>query len=455
MTTTIIICILGILCLLSEIVGFKKLLLPLVFVGLTLALIFSLNDWNTNNSYFNDMVVFDNYALAFTSLIILLSIIWFIISPPFFIDTKNESDHYSLIIFSLIGGVIMTAFNNMIMLFLGIEILSISLYVLAGSNKSLLSSNEAALKYFLMGAFATGFLLFGITLIYGQTASFNLMEIAHALASNSGNKEMIYTGIFMIMIAMSFKVSVVPFHFWAPDVYQGSPTVITAFMSTAVKTAAFAAFLRLFITSFKDVEPVWSSTLLIISAATILIGNITAVYQTNFKRMLAYSSISHAGYMLLAILSMNNMSSASLLFYTLAYSFSSITSFAVLLLVNKSTGNESIESFNGLARRNPLFATVVIIAMLSLAGIPPTAGFFAKYYIFSAAIQNNLTGLVLIALAGSLIGVFYYFKIIIALFRDKETPKMELNTGFKMVLIITSIVTMVLGILPGLVADLL
>ncbi len=401
------------------------------------------------------MVVFDNYALAFTSLIILLSIIWFIISPPFFIDTKNESDHYSLIIFSLIGGVIMTAFNNMIMLFLGIEILSISLYVLAGSNKSLLSSNEAALKYFLMGAFATGFLLFGITLIYGQTASFNLMEIAHALASNSGNKEMIYTGIFMIMIAMSFKVSVVPFHFWAPDVYQGSPTVITAFMSTAVKTAAFAAFLRLFITSFKDVEPVWSSTLLIISAATILIGNITAVYQTNFKRMLAYSSISHAGYMLLAILSMNNMSSASLLFYTLAYSFSSITSFAVLLLVNKSTGNESIESFNGLARRNPLFATVVIIAMLSLAGIPPTAGFFAKYYIFSAAIQNNLTGLVLIALAGSLIGVFYYFKIIIALFRDKETPKMELNTGFKMVLIITSIVTMVLGILPGLVADLL
>ena len=455
MTTTIIICILGILCLLSEIVGFKKLLLPLVFVGLTLALIFSLNDWNTNNSYFNDMVVFDNYALAFTSLIILLSIIWFIISPPFFIDTKNESDHYSLIIFSLIGGVIMTAFNNMIMLFLGIEILSISLYVLAGSNKSLLSSNEAALKYFLMGAFATGFLLFGITLIYGQTASFNLMEIAHALASNSGNKEMIYTGIFMIMIAMSFKVSVVPFHFWAPDVYQGSPTVITAFMSTAVKTAAFAAFLRLFITSFKDVEPVWSSTLLIISAATILIGNITAVYQTNFKRMLAYSSISHAGYMLLAILSMNNMSSGSLLFYTLAYSFSSITSFAVLLLVNKSTGNESIESFNGLARRNPLFATVVIIAMLSLAGIPPTAGFFAKYYIFSAAIQNNLTGLVLIALAGSLIGVFYYFKIIIALFRDKETPKMELNTGFKMVLIITSIVTMVLGILPGLVADLL
>lgn len=455
MTTLIILCILGILCLLSEIVGFKKLLLPLVFGGLTLALFFSLNDWNTNNSYFNDMVVFDNYALAFTSLIILLSILWFIISPSFFIDPQNDSDHYSLIIFSLIGGVIMTAFNNMIMLFLGIEILSISLYVLAGSNKSLLSSNEAALKYFLMGAFATCFLLFGITLIYGQAASFNLMEIADSLAPSSGNKEMIYSGIFMILIAMSFKVSVVPFHFWAPDVYQGSPTVITTFMSTAVKTVAFAAFLRLFMTSFKEVETIWSSTLMIIAAATILIGNITAVYQINFKRMLAYSSISHAGYMLFAILAMNNLSSASLLFYTLAYSFSSITSFAVLLIVNKNIGNESIESFNGLARRNPLFATVVIIAMLSLAGIPPTAGFFAKYYIFSAAIQNNLTGLVLIALAGSLIGVFYYFKIIIALFRDKETPKMELNMGFKWVLIITSIVTIVLGVLPGLVADLL
>ena len=349
----------------------------------------------------------------------------------------------------------MTSFNNMIMLFLGIEILSISMYILAGSNKSSLSSNEAALKYFLMGAFATCFLLFGIALIYGQTASFNLNEIANAFSQKTGNQTMIYAGIFMMMIAMLFKVSAVPFHFWAPDVYQGSPTVVTAYMSTVVKTAAFAAFLKLFMTSFRGMESTWSSTLWVISSATILIGNITAVYQTNFKRMLAYSSISHAGYMILAILAMNNLSSGSLLFYTIAYSVSSITSFAVLLIVNKNTGSESIESFYGLGRRNPLLAAVIIIAMLSLAGIPPTAGFFAKYYIFSAAVQNNLTSLVLIAIAGSLIGVFYYFRIIIALFRDKEAQKIDLNFGYRAVLILTTAIALILGILPGLVAGLL
>ena len=401
------------------------------------------------------MVVFDNYSLAFTSLIIFISIVWFAISPVFFHEPSSESDHFVLIIFSLIGGVIMTSFSNMIMLFLGIEILSISMYILAGSNKSSLSSNEAALKYFLMGAFATCFLLFGIALIYGQTASFNLNEISNAFSQKTGNQTMVYAGIFMMMIAMLFKVSAVPFHFWAPDVYQGSPTVVTAYMSTVVKTVAFAAFLKLFMTSFSGLESVWSSTLWIVSAATILIGNITAVYQTNFKRMLAYSSISHAGYMILAVLAMNNLSSNSLLFYTIAYSVSSITSFAVLLIVNKSIGSESIESFYGLGRRNPLLAVVITIEMLSLAGIPPTAGFFAKYYIFSAAVQNNYTNLVLIAIIGSLIGVFYYFRIIIALFREKEAQKIDLNFGFQTVLILTTIIALTLGILPGLVAGLL
>ena len=401
------------------------------------------------------MVVFDNYSLAFTALIIFISLIWFAISPVFFHEPSSETDHFVLIIFSLIGGVIMTSFSNMIMLFLGIEILSISMYILAGSNKSSLSSNEAALKYFLMGAFATCFLLFGITLIYGQTASFNLNEIANSLSQKTGNLTMVYTGMFLMMIAMLFKVSAVPFHFWAPDVYQGSPTVVNAYMSTVVKTVAFAAFLKLFMTSFNGLESVWSSTLWIVSAATILIGNITAVYQTNFKRMLAYSSISHAGYMILAVLAMNNMSSSSLLFYTIAYSVSSITSFAVLLVVNKSIGSESIESFYGLGRRNPLLAVVITIAMLSLAGIPPTAGFFAKYYIFSVAVQNNYTNLVLIAIVGSLIGVFYYFRIIVALFREKETQKIELNFGVQSVLILTTAIALALGILPGLVAGLL
>ena len=349
----------------------------------------------------------------------------------------------------------MASYSNLIMLFLGLEILSISMYILAGSKKDSLASNEAALKYFLMGAFATCFLLFGIALIYGHTQSFDMTTIANVVSGSTGKEPMLIAGVLIVLFAMLFKVSAVPFHFWAPDVYQGSPTIITAYMSTVVKTAAFAALLRMFITLFGNMEEVWSASLWVIAAATILIGNITAVFQTNMKRMLAYSSISHAGYMLLAILAMNQSSAGSLLFYTIAYSVSSIGSFTILLLVNKTLGSDSIDSFNGLARKNPLLAVFTVIAMLSLAGIPPTAGFFAKYYIFSAAIQHQLTGLVIIAVCGSLIGVFYYFKIIIALFKDKETVHIPMNANEKTVLISTSIIALVLGILPGLIAGLI
>jgi NADH-quinone oxidoreductase subunit N len=455
LNTIIILCLIGLISLILEISGARKLLLPVVFIGLALAFASVVMDWSTSRTYFNDMILFDNYALAFTGLIIAISFIWFIISPGFFHEPSNETDHSSLIIFSIVGAVLMTSFSNLIMLFLGLEILSISMYILAGSNKKSLASNEAALKYFLMGSFATCFLLFGIALIYGQTGSFNLVGIGKVLSGDTINHSMVYTGVFMILVAMAFKISAVPFHFWAPDVYQGSPTVVTAFMSTVVKTAAFAAFLRLFIVSFADIQTLWSTTLWIISAATILVGNILAVYQTDFKRMLAYSSISHAGYMIIAILAMNEFSAGSLLFYTIAYSVSSITSFAVLLVINRDIGNNSIESFYGLGKKNPLLAFVVVVAMLSLAGIPPSAGFFAKYFIFSAAIKSNLTGLVLVAITGSLIGVFYYFRIIIALFKESESKSLELTTGYKTVLVLTTVAAIVLGVLPGLIAGLL
>jgi len=305
-----------------------------------------------------------------------------------------------------------------------------------------------------MGAFATGFLLFGIALIYGVTGSFNLEAISSFLVKNGvQNSAMIMVGILMMMIALSFKVSAAPFHFWAPDVYQGSPTVITAFMSTVVKTAAFAAFFRLFLHTFNAVPTIWAPTLMIISGLTILIGNITAVYQTNFKRMLAYSSISHAGYMVLA---MNASAPSSLLYYTTAYSVSSITAFAILLLISHKTGNDDIKSFNGLAKRNPFLAAVTVVAMLSLAGIPPTAGFFAKYYIFSSAIQNGYIGLVLLAILGSLIGVFYYFRVIIAVFKtEDETQEIAVNPLFGILLALTSLAALVLGIAPGILAGLI
>lgn len=456
MNTLIILSALGLLGLLSEIFSFKKALLPLVFVGLIAAGATTVADWQTNRHYFNEMMVMDNYALAFTSLLILVTFCWFIIAPRYFSDPTNESDHFSLIIFALIGAVTMVSFNNMIMLFLGIEILSISMYILAGSSKRSLESNEAALKYFLMGSFATGFLLFGIALIYGVTGSFQLDIIAGKLqATDVSGNVLAIAGMLLIVIALAFKVSAAPFHFWAPDVYQGSPTVITAYMSTVVKTAAIAAFFRLFLHAFSTEGEVWKNTIWVLSALTILVGNITAVYQTNVKRMLAYSSIAHAGYMLMAILALNSTAPAALLYYTAAYSISSITSFGILMIVANFRGGEGIESFNGLARKNPLLAAITVIAMLSLAGIPPTAGFFAKYFIFSSALQQGNTALVLIAVLGSLIGVFYYFRILIALFKDTEASEIPMNTAYKAILVVTSLLALVLGLTPELVAGLL
>ena len=426
-------------------------------VGLTGALVTTITDWNSNQSYFNHMVVMDNFSLGFTALLISLSILWFVIAPDFFEEPSSKTDHYALIMFAIVGAQLMTCYSNMLILFLGIEILSVCLYVLAGSRKSDLNSNEAALKYFLLGAFATGFLLFGMTLIYGASGSFNLQEISTFFIESAGGPSVIaLAGTLLMFSAMAFKVSAVPFHFWAPDVYQGSPTLVTAFMSTIVKAAAFAALFRLFQECFQSISIVWESTVWIISAATILLGNIIAVFQTNIKRLLAYSSIAHAGYMLMSVLAMTPGSASSLLFYTTAYGISSISAFAVLILVSRSSGDESLKAYEGLAKRNPFLATVTVIAMLSLAGVPPLAGFFAKYYIFSSTIQAGHTYLVLIAILGSLIGVYYYFRIIIALFAtEQQSEKLEVSKSFSAILLITALASLVLGLAPGLLAGII
>lgn len=456
MNTLIILAGLGLVLLLTEIFNIRKGQLALILIGLGAALAADVADWNAPVSLFNDMMRVDHFSVAFTGVILAVSLLWFTFSSSYFDEPSSRVDHFALLIFAITGAVVMTSFSNMIMLFLGIEILSISLYILAGSNKSNLASNEAALKYFLMGSFATGFLLFGIALLYGATGSFNIAVIAEKIAANGLDQPvMITAGLFLMMIAMAFKVSAAPFHWWAPDVYQGSPTVITAFMSTVVKTAAFAAFLRLFSGAFASIAINWSETLFIISALTIAIGNITAVFQTNFKRMLAYSSIAHAGYMTMALLSQQGQSGGSLLFYTAAYSVSSLAAFAILYLVSNKTGNEQLEGFNGLASRNPFLAAITVVAMLSLAGIPPTAGFFAKYYIFTAAMEAGHTWLVIIGVLGSLVGVYYYFRPLIALFRGTSDATIELPTATRIFLIGTAVLAIALGLAPGYLSGLL
>jgi NADH-quinone oxidoreductase subunit N len=449
---------LGIIAMLAEIFGFKKYLWVIIIAGLSVTLGSTLLfDWNNPQLWYG-MMSFDHYAAGFTCLILLLSLIWFLISKDQYELEFNISDHYSLILFSVTGGIVLTSFSDLSMLFLGIEILSIPLYILAGSLKKDLSSNEASLKYFMMGAFATGILLFGIALVYGATGSFNLSLIANYVSENTNDIPLLfYAGLLMMMIGLAFKVSAVPFHFWTPDVYQGAPVMITTFMATIVKTAGFAAFYRLFITCFSPIAGGWQMTLAIIIALTIIIGNLLAVYQTSVKRMLAYSGISQAGYLLLTVLILNDQSTKAIIFYSASYSISTMAAFAVLYFVIKYKGNDSFESFNSLGKSQPLLAIIMTISMLSLAGIPPAVGFFAKFYLFTAVLKYNegqFIWLAVVAVLGSLVSVYYYFRLIIGMYaKEGEISHTQIQSIYKTVLIIVAGIIVILGIIPGILID--
>jgi NADH-quinone oxidoreductase subunit N len=449
---------LGILAMLAEIFKFKRLLYPIVLLGILVAYAANFMEFNNNMSieHFNNMIRFDNVALAFSGVILITAFFWFILANDYFNNETSLADHFALVLFAITGGLMLTAFSNMTTLFLGIEILSIPLYVLAASKKNDIKSNEAGFKYLIMGSLASAFLLFGIALIYGATGTFDIMLMRSKISA--GNLPVFfYAGVIMMLVAMCFKVSAAPFHFWAPDVYEGSPTVITALMSTIVKTAAFAAFMRLFLIGFGGINETWSVALSIIIALSLVISNITAASQSSVKRMLAYSSISHAAFMLMAILAVNaHFSVQAILYYTLAYSIGSIASFTVLYQVSKN-GDTSFEAFNGLAKRNPMIALGMLIAMLSLAGIPVTAGFFAKYFIFTTLMASSFKWLLILAVLTSCVGVYYYFKVIIAMYFKKphtEEP-LQIDSSHAMLLAITTVITIVIGLLPDLIIRML
>jgi NADH-quinone oxidoreductase subunit N len=451
---------LGVLAMLAEIFKFKKLLFPIVILGVLTAYVANFMEWNTPLSIpaFDNMIAFDKVGLAFSGVILATAFFWFIMANDYFENDTNVVDHFSLVIFALTGALMLTAFRNMTTLFLGIEIMSIPLYVLAASKKKDMASNEAGFKYLIMGSFASAFLLFGIALIYGATGSFDLMEIKASISSHAAGDMPLffYAGVVMLLVAMCFKVSAAPFHFWAPDVYQGSPTVITALMSTVVKTAAFAAILRLFLIAFGGATEVWSTVLAAIIALSLIVANFSAAMQSNVKRMLAYSSISHAAFMLMVILAniRSNATLGALLYYSLAYSIGSIAAFSVVYNVTKK-GDETFDAFNGLGKRNPLMAACMVIAMLSLAGIPVTAGFFAKYFVFINMIGTGYKWLLILAIITSTIGVYYYFKVIIAMYFKPAatTEEVPFELSNKMVVILTSVITLALGAVPGFVAE--
>ncbi len=456
----LIISALGIIAMLAEIFKFKKLLLPIVLMGIVAAYAFNFMEWNTSMSisYFDNMIAFDKMGIAFSGIILATAFFWFILANDYFEEDTNTVDHFALVLFALVGALMLTSFKNMTTLFLGIEIMSIPLYVLAASKKKDLKSNEAGFKYLIMGSFASAFLLFGIALVYGATGTFDIMQIRTYISANSQSLPLFFNaGIVMILVAMCFKVSAAPFHFWAPDVYQGSPTLITALMSTVVKTAAFAAFLRLFMVSFAGVSEMWTGILAIVVALSLIIANFSAAMQNSVKRMLAFSSISHAAFMLMVILAnvRSNLSVNALIYYSLAYSFGSIAAFGIIYNVTRN-GNENTDAFNGLAKRNPAMAFCMAVAMLSLAGIPITSGFFAKYFVFTAMIATPYKWLLILAVITSAVGAYYYLKVIIAMYfktQEVETETIQVEKSQTLVIVLTTVVTLVIGVVPGLVAD--
>ena len=456
MATLIVLTVLGFVLLFLGAFNQRKALLPVAIIASLVGIGLLVNDFGSFRSYFYEMLMFDNYAISFSVLMISVMVLLFLIATFHFrYEDHNIADLYALMLFSLVGAILMVSYDNLVMLFMGVEVMSIPLYILCGSRRLSLASNESALKYFLMGAFASCFLLFGIALVFGETNSFNLNVISDYVSQYESVPPLFAVGILLMLVGFAFKIGIFPFHFWTPDVYQGAPTMFTLLMATIVKTAGIGAFYRMFDICFSGTNQTWFYVLWIMAIATILIGNITALIQSDTKRLLAYSSIAHAGYLILPILAMNEYSAAAIFYYTAAYSIASVGAFGILMVLSGAKEEFPVDKFKGLAKNNPLITATLIVSMLSLAGIPPLAGFFGKYFIFVNAMGSGLTYIVLIAIAGSLIGLYYYMKPIIYAFAKDVEPmeKVETSTIFNIVLILVILGTLVMGILPGRLID--
>ncbi len=422
--------------------------------GAGLAMIFTCTLWDGSASIFNNLYTIDNFGTFFKGLALIVSLLVTLLSLRY-AERENiiKGEYYSLLLFGVLGMMIMVSSTNFITIFIGLEVMSIAVYVLCGLLSGNPRSVEASLKYFLLGAFATAFLLYGMALIYATTGSLDIREIADYVASgNFKPTPMFMIGLAMLIVGFGFKTASVPFHMWTPDVYQGAPTSITAYMATGIKAAAFGAFLRVFYTAFLPFLGEWSSILWLIAVATMTLGNITALVQDDVKRMLAYSSIAHAGYILIAFVIGDQFSSSSILFYVLVYTFMNIGAFTVVILLGqKDRENTGIESYAGLAGRHPLIALSMAIFLLSLAGIPPLAGFMGKFYVLSAAIKAKYYWLAVIGVLNSVVAVYYYLRVIMTMYfraPSGELHRPDFSPAYSIVIIISLWALFHMGLFP-------
>ncbi|CAM3331037.1 NADH-quinone oxidoreductase subunit N [Flavobacterium longum] len=455
MNTLIAIIGLGIICLLMEILNARKAIVAVTVIGLLAVLGLTVAEFGIADSRFNNMVVNSKFATSFSGLFIILTLFLVLLGGDFYkAHPKKLSDYIAMKIFLLAGAVAMVSFGNLAMFFLGIEVLSIALYVLTGSNRLSLKSNEAGMKYFLMGSFASGFILFGICLIYGATGSFDVAEI-YELSKSGLIPQWFNIGLGMMVIGMLFKVAAAPFHFWAPDVYEGSPSLTTALMSTLAKVVAIASLYKLVSGLNAETDLRFEWVIGIISVLSMTVGNLLALRQQNVKRMLAFSGISHAGFMLLFLLNLT-VSPGTLLYYAAAYALSGIASFAVIIYVCKDKDNENIVNFNGLGKTNPVMAAVLTFALLSMAGIPIFAGFFAKFMLFTQTVEGGYLALVIAGVVNSIVSVGYYFKLILAMYtKDAEAEKQSVPVAYYIVAVVAIILNVGMGLFPSAIVDLL
>ena len=427
-------------------------------VGLVGAAIATLLLWGRNLSSFG-VVSADNFGLFVTWILIIVGLLVMALSGPT-IERERlpRGEFYALTLFALAGMMLMATATDLLVIFLALEVLSISVYVLTGIRRDRAAATEAAFKYFLLGAFSSAFFLYGIAFTYGLTGSTHLDRIGSLLAAQAMSPTpMQLAAMGLLFVGFAFKVSAVPFHMWTPDAYEGAPPAVTGFMSTGVKAAAFAAFARVFLAAFEPLRGDWSTVLWIVAAATMIVGTVVGVAQTSVKRMLAYSSIAHGGYLLVAVLAGNDIGKGALLFYLLTYAVTNIGAFGIIgLLENRTQANDRVEDYAGLWNEHPVIAAVMTIFLLSLGGFPPMAGFIAKWYVFSAAMKAGYSGLAIIGVLTSVVSVFFYLRIVVMMYMtpaDGHVRFPDVPASARLALAASALLIFYLGILPARVID--
>ncbi len=430
--------------------GRSKNILPHIsWIGVALALVSVITLWNREELGFNQMFILDNFS-CFFKIIFLSGTLLVILSSISYLKEEKifHGEYFSLILFATFGMMLMASSLNLIVIFLGLEIMSLCLYILAGFRRYDLKSNESSMKYFLIGAFASGFLLYGIAMLYGATNSTNLKEIL-IFTQGFENPLFLFIGLGLILVGLGFKIASFPFHMWVPDVYEGAPTPITAFISSGPKAAGFSALLRILLFAFGSLHIDWSFVLWILAVLTMSFGNVIALSQTNIKRLLAYSSIAHAGYVLVALVAGGDSGISSAMFYLLAYTFMNIGAFIIIIFLGEKKVN--LDDYSGLVTKYPILGITLALFMFSLAGFPPTSGFMAKFYVFSSAIKSGYTGLAIIGVLNSFVSVYYYLRVVVIMFMRApvdEVQKVPIPFFLGLALLFSVWGTLHLGILP-------